>query len=82
MKKENKQTADNAFVKALKKNIQGTRPAIRLIARIVSALLKTGTSDSVKIAVAFLFGCRSRGSLSAALEKADEYRREIRKIIT
>jgi hypothetical protein len=53
VKKENKQTPDNAFREALKANIQGTRHAIKFIAQFVSALLKTRTSNLVKVANAF-----------------------------
>ncbi len=53
MKKEKKQTPDNAFCEALRENIQGTRHAIKFIAQFVSALLKVRTSNLVKIANAF-----------------------------
>jgi hypothetical protein len=53
VKKENLQTPDNAFQEALKENIQGSRHAIKFIAQFVSALLKTRTSNLVKIANAF-----------------------------
>ena len=53
MKKENLQTPDNAFHQALQANIQGSRHAIKFIAQFVSALLKTRTSNLVKIANAF-----------------------------
>lgn len=53
MKKEKKQTPDNAFGEALRENIQGTRHAIKFIAQFVSALLKVRTSNLVKIANAF-----------------------------
>lgn len=53
MKKENLQTPDHAFREALQENIQGSRHAIKFIAQFVSALLKTRTSNLVKIANAF-----------------------------
>lgn len=53
MKKENLQTLDNSFGETLRINIQGTRHAIKFIAQFVSALLKTRTSNLIKIANAF-----------------------------
>jgi hypothetical protein len=53
VKTEKKQTPDNAFCEALQANIQGTRHAIKFIAQFVSALLKTRTSNLVKVANAF-----------------------------
>jgi hypothetical protein len=50
---QEKQTPDNALLEALSENIQGTRHAIKFIAQFVSALLKTRTSNLVKIANAF-----------------------------
>lgn len=50
MKKENKQTPDDAFREALQENIQGSRHAIKFIAQFVSALLKSRTSNLVKVA--------------------------------
>jgi hypothetical protein len=41
------------LLEALQANIQGSRHAIKFIARFVSALLKTGTSNLVKIANLF-----------------------------
>lgn len=41
------------MLKALEENIQGTRHAIKFIAQFVSALLKTRTSNLVKVAQAF-----------------------------
>lgn len=49
---EKKQTPDHAFQEALQANIQGTRHAIKLIVQFVSAVLKTRTSNLVKIATA------------------------------
>jgi hypothetical protein len=48
-----KQTPDDAFQEALSENIQGTRHAHKFIAQFVSALLKTRTSNLVKIANSF-----------------------------
>ncbi len=53
MKQQQKQTPDDAFREALQANIQGTRHALKFIARFVSALLKTRTSNLVKVANAF-----------------------------
>ena len=53
MKNRKKQTPNNAFEEALKENIQGTRHAIKFIAQFVAALLKTRTSNLVKVANAF-----------------------------
>lgn len=53
MKNRKKQTPDNAFREALEENIQGSRHAIKFIAQFVSALLKTRTSNLVKVANAF-----------------------------
>jgi len=47
-----KQTPDHAFREALAESIQGTRHAIKFIARFVEALLKTRTSNLMKIAQA------------------------------
>lgn len=52
MKNQLKQTPA-AFEEALKNSIQGTRHAIKFIARFVAALLKTRTSNLAKIANAF-----------------------------
>ena len=43
----------NAFREALSENIQGSRHAIKFIAQFVSALLKTRTSNLVKVANSF-----------------------------
>ena len=53
MKQQQKQTPDDAFREALQANIQGTRHALKFIAQFVAALLKTRTSNLVKIANAF-----------------------------
>ena len=53
MKQQPKQTPDDAFREALEANIQGTRHALKFIAQFVSALLKTRTSNLVKVANAF-----------------------------
>jgi hypothetical protein len=50
---QEKQTPDNALLKALQENIQGSRHAIKFIAQFVSALLKARTSNLVKIANSF-----------------------------
>lgn len=52
MNNENQQTPENAFREALQESIQGSRHAIKFIARFVEALLKTRTSNLVKIAQA------------------------------
>ena len=51
--KQEKQTPDNALREALQANIEGTRHAIKFIAQFASALLKTRTSNLVKVAQAF-----------------------------
>jgi precorrin-6B methylase 2 len=48
--KTKKNKPPDAFCEALKENIQGSRHAIKLIAKFVVALLKTRTSNLVKIA--------------------------------
>ena len=53
MKQQLKQTPDNAFCEALQANIQGSTHALKFIARFVSALLKTRTSNLIKIANSF-----------------------------
>ncbi len=53
MKNGKEQTPDNAFQEALQENIQGSRHALKFIAQFVSALLKTRTSNLVKVANAF-----------------------------
>lgn len=53
MKQQPKQTPCDAFGKALQANIQGSRHALKFIARFVSALLKTRTSNLVKVANSF-----------------------------
>lgn len=50
MKNRKKQTPDHAFCEALKENIQGSRHAIKFIARFVAALLKVRTANLAKIA--------------------------------
>jgi len=52
VKKENQQTPAHAFQEALQESIQGSRHAIKFIARFVEALLKTRSSNLVKIAQA------------------------------
>ncbi|MGI8468959.1 MAG: hypothetical protein ACR2N3_10965 [Pyrinomonadaceae bacterium] len=52
MKNETNQTPDNAFQEALEESIQGSRHAIKFIARFVAALLKVRTSNLAKIALA------------------------------
>lgn len=52
MKKENQQTPDDAFREALQESIQGSRHALKFIARFVEALLKVRTSNLAKIALA------------------------------
>lgn len=52
MKKETKQTPDNAFCEALEESIQGSRHAIKFIARFVTALVKVRTANLAKIALA------------------------------
>ena len=52
MKKETKQTPEHAFQEALQQSIQGSRHARKFIARFVAALLKTRTSNLMKIAQA------------------------------
>lgn len=49
MKQQEKQTPD-AFEEALKQSIQGTRHAIKFIAKFVAALIKVRSSNLVKIA--------------------------------
>jgi len=53
VKQQQKQTPDDAFREALQANIQGTRHTLKFIAQFVSALLKTRTSNLVKIANSF-----------------------------
>lgn len=62
--KQEKQTPDNAFEKALQANIQGSRHALKFISQFVSALLKTRTSNLVKIA----------NACAAEVEPASVYR--------
>lgn len=52
MKNRNEQTPDNAFREALEDSIQGSRHAIKFVAQFVEALLKTRTSNLMKIAQA------------------------------
>jgi hypothetical protein len=52
VKKENQQTPANAFREALADSIQGSRHARKFIAQFVEALLKTRTSNLMKIAQA------------------------------
>jgi hypothetical protein len=53
VKKETKQTPDDALEKALQANIQATRHALKFIAQFLSALLKSRTSNLVKVANSF-----------------------------
>lgn len=53
MKQQSKQTPCDAFCEALQANIQGSRHAIKFIAQFVSALLKSRTSNLVKVANSF-----------------------------
>jgi hypothetical protein len=53
VKQQPKQTPVDAFREALQPNIQGSRHALKFIAQFVAALLKTRTSNLVKVANSF-----------------------------
>lgn len=52
MKNQLKQTPSHAFCEALQENIQGSRHAIKFMAQLVAAILKTRTSNLAQVALA------------------------------